>query len=69
MIYSHFEISNSDAKDSICNWVGLQALFASAAELLHSKHSMYPHLVADTIFSVVVTYMLDNGKEGPASAL
>ena len=33
--------SNFDAKDSICNRAaGLQAMFASAAVLLHSEHSL-----------------------------
>ena len=26
--YAIFCVSNSDAKDSICNWAGLQAVFA-----------------------------------------
>jgi len=34
------KVSNSDAKDSICNRAGLQAVFASAAVLLHSEHSL-----------------------------
>jgi hypothetical protein len=33
-------LSNSDAKHSICNWVGLQAVFASATVLLHSEHNL-----------------------------
>ena len=35
-----FPLSNYDAKDSICNWPGLLAVFASAAVLLHSGHSL-----------------------------
>ena len=53
-------VSNSDAKDSICNRAGLQAVFASAAVLLHSEHSLKPHPVADTIFSVGVAYLNDH---------
>ena len=33
-------VSNSDTKDSICKWAWLQAVFASAAVLLHSEHSL-----------------------------
>ena len=35
-------VSNSDTKDSICKWAWLQAVFASAAVLLHSEHSLQP---------------------------
>ena len=34
------EIINSDAKDSICNSAGLQAVSASAEVLPHSEHSL-----------------------------
>ena len=40
LVFFQFKVSNSDAKDSICNRAGLQAVFASAAVLLHSEHSL-----------------------------
>ena len=49
-------LSNSDAKDSICNRAELQAVFASAALLLHSEHSLQPRLVADTIYFYGLDY-------------
>ena len=39
-----FGLSNSEAKDSICNWAELEAVFASAAVLLHSEHSCRHYL-------------------------